>query len=80
MYPKLFKKVLKLISDLGVAYEEIHAFDKDIVKKLGKPYELTKFQLGLFELANKVGLNNVWWHKMLRQNNALDKRLDRPFL
>ncbi|GAA0180963.1 hypothetical protein SH2C18_35670 [Clostridium sediminicola] len=80
MYPKMFKKVLKLVADLGVAYEETHAFDKDIVKRLGKPYELTKFQLRILKLVNKVGLGNVGWHKMLRKNNALDRRLDRPFL
>lgn len=80
MFPKMFRKVLKLTADLGMAYEEIHDFDKHIVKRLGKPYELSKFQLWVLELSNKVGLNNVCWHKMLRQNNALDKRLDRPFL
>jgi hypothetical protein len=80
MFPKMFKKVLKLVSDLGVSYEETHAFDRDIVQKLGKPYELTKFQVGMFGVANKLGLSNIGWHKFLRQNNALDKRLDRPFL
>ncbi|SKC38867.1 NAD(P)H dehydrogenase [Maledivibacter halophilus] len=80
MFPKLFRKVLKLITELGMAYEKNHSFDKDIVKRLGKPYELTKFQSMIFELANKLGLNNVGWHRVLRKNNALDKRLDRPFL
>jgi len=80
MYPKMFRKVLELIADLGVAYEETHAFDKDIVKRLGKPYELTKFQLGVLRLADKVGLSNMGWNKFLRQNNAFDKRFERPFL
>lgn len=80
MYPRMFKKVLKSLADLGMAYEETHAFDKEIVKRLGKPYELSKFQLRILGLVNKVGLSNVGWHKMLRKNNALDKRLDRPFL
>lgn len=80
MYPKMFKKVLKLLNDLGKAYEETHAFDKEIVKRLGKPYELSRFLLTVLRLVDKVGLSNVGWHKMLRKNNALDKRLDRPFL
>ena len=80
MYPRMFKKVLKSIADLGMAYEETHAFDKEIVERLGKPYELSKFQLRIFGVVSKVGLSNVGWHKMLRKNNALDKRLDRPFL
>lgn len=80
MYPDIFKKVLKLVADLGSAYEQTHAFDKDIVRKLGKPYELTKFQLGLLNVVEKVGLDKIGWHKFLKQNNAFDKRLDRPFL
>ncbi|MTI67363.1 MAG: NAD(P)H-dependent oxidoreductase [Firmicutes bacterium] len=80
MYPKMFKKVLKSIADLGMAYEENHTFDKEIVQRLEKPYELSKFKLKMLRLVNKVGLNNIGWHTVLRKNNALDKRLDRPFL
>lgn len=80
MYPKMFKKVFKLLNDLGRAYEETHAFDKDIVKKLGKPYELSKLMLSLLNIVNKVGLSNVGWHRELKKNKAFDKRLDRPFL
>lgn len=65
---------------IAKAYEQTHAFDKEIVKKLGKPYELTKFHLLILAFIKKVGLDNVGWHKFLRENNALDKRLDRPFL
>src|SRR6056297_1259559 len=63
MYPKMFKKVLKLIADLGMEYEKNHAFDREIVKKLGKPYELSKLRLIILKLVNKVGLGNIGWHK-----------------
>ncbi|NCB42096.1 MAG: NAD(P)H dehydrogenase [Clostridia bacterium] len=79
MYPKMFKKVLKLVADLGVVYEQTHSFDKAIAEKLGAPYDLSKGQLRLLNLANKTGLDNMFWHKILKQNNAFDKRLDRPF-
>ncbi|MDF2678016.1 MAG: hypothetical protein K0Q97_2353 [Bacillota bacterium] len=80
MYPKMFKKVFKLLNDLGSAYEETHSFDKDIVKRLGQPYEISKFMLRILNLVDKVGLNNTLWHKELKKNNAFDKRLDKPFL
>lgn len=80
MYPKMFKKVLKLVADLGTAYEETNAFDKDIANKLGKPYELSKSMLRLLRLVSKLGLANIGWHKFLKKNKAMDKRLDRPFL
>ena len=80
MYPRMFKRVLQLIADLGVAYEETHTFDREIVKKLGQPYQLSKFKLLLLKLVNKIGLGNIGWHKMLRKNKAMDRRLDKPFL
>lgn len=80
MFPKMFKKIFKLLNDLGKAYEETHTFDKGIVKKLGKPYEISKFNLHMLNIINKVGLSNVMWNSALKKNNAMDKRLDRPFL
>ncbi|MGC9365198.1 MAG: NAD(P)H dehydrogenase [Fidelibacterota bacterium] len=80
MYPKLFKKVLKRIAELGVAYEKRHTFDEDITAQLAKPFRLSKLQLILFNAATATGLNDIGWHRALKKNNALDKRLDRPFL
>ena len=80
MYPKMFKKVLKLVSDLGAAYEKTHDFDGDIVKELGTPYIIPKSTLRLLWLVSKLGLGNIGWHRELRKNNAFDKRLDRPYL
>ncbi|MFW6288116.1 MAG: hypothetical protein ACOC2J_05125 [bacterium] len=79
MYPRMFKKVLRRITDLGRAYQKTGTFDTEIVEKLSSPYELSKFKVWLLELVNKVGLGNIGWHKVLRDNNALDKRLDKPF-
>lgn len=80
MFPKMFKKILKLINDLGAAYEENHTFDKEIVKILSKPYELSKSQLRFIKLTEKIGLSNLFWNRTLKKNNAFEKRLDRPFL
>lgn len=80
MYPKMFKKVLKLLNDLGAAYEGTGAFDNDLVVKLGTPYNITKSQLRTLKVVQMVGLDKFFWHKVMKSNNALDKRLDRPFL
>lgn len=80
MFPKLFKKVLSKINMLGEIYEKTHAFDPKITEDLGKPYTLSKSQARTFQFFCDIGLNNIGWHKVLRQNKALDKRLDRPFL
>jgi multimeric flavodoxin WrbA len=74
------KKLFKQLNDLGRKYEETGAFDKRIKEELGKPYELTKFQVRFLELMYRSGIGNVGWNKFLKDNNAYDKRLDRPFL
>jgi menaquinone-dependent protoporphyrinogen IX oxidase len=80
MMPSMFKKVLKMVSDLGTAYEETHAFDRELVKKLGKPYEITQPLLGILRVVTRSGINDVFWHREMRKHNAYEKRLDRPFL
>lgn len=80
MFPNMFKKVLKKINDLGKIYEGTHTFDKKITEELGKPYKLSKFQTCALQLLCHIGLSNLGWHIMLKQNNAFGRRLDRPFL
>ncbi len=80
MFPKMFKKVLKKFSDLGKIFEETHTFDSKITKELGKPYKLSKFQTGVYQFFCDIGLNNIGSHRVLKKNNAFDKRLDQPFL
>lgn len=80
MFPKMFKKIFLLFNELGVDFEKNNTFNKDVVAKLGEPYEISKSQLALLNLSGKLGLDKLGWHKFLRDNNALDKRLDRPFL
>jgi NAD(P)H-dependent FMN reductase len=80
MFPKMFKKVLKMVSDLGAAYEETHAFDENIVKKLGEPYQISQFTLLILGIFGKLGLTDMGWNNELKKNNAFEKRLDRPFV
>ncbi len=78
--PENFKRLYALLADLGRIYEEQHIFDKEIVKKLGMPYAFSKFELWLIRLADKMGMLNASWNKLLKQNNALENAYDKPFL
>ncbi|MEG0854220.1 MAG: NAD(P)H dehydrogenase [Angelakisella sp.] len=80
MYPEGFAKVLKQVEDLGRKFAETHAFDPEIVKQLGKPYTLSGSQLFFLNIACKLGITNFFWHKTMKQHNAYEKRLDRPYL
>lgn len=74
------KKLFKQLNNLGRIYEQTGAFDKGIEEKLGQPYKLSKFQLMFLQLLEQTGIGKIGWHKFLKDNNAYDKRLDRPFL
>lgn len=81
MMPKFMtKKIFKLLNEFGRAYDQTHSFDKLIMKQMQKPYELKKSNIRCFNFMSKIGLINVFWHSMLKKNNALEKRLDKPFL
>lgn len=80
MMPKMFKKVLKMVSDLGTAYEETGGFDKELVINLGKPYEIKQPLLGILRVVTRSGLNDIFWHREMKKHNAYEKRRDRPYL
>jgi len=80
MFPKMFRKVLAAFSELGRAFEETGAFDRELVAKLGAPYCLSKGQLLLLRAVTRIGLNDIGWHRMQKQNGAYERRLDRPYL
>lgn len=80
MVPRMFKKVLKLVSDLGECYEKTYGFDQEIVDKLAQPYEISKFKLKILKLMKTLGVDKIMWHRMLKKNNAYEKRLEQPFI
>lgn len=80
MFPKMYKKVLCMFSDLGKAFEQTGEFDPEIVEKLGQPYEICPKTLRVLKRVNKLGLTNIMWHSKLRKNGAMKQRLDKPFV
>lgn len=76
----LTRKLFRSLEELGEIYEKTHTFDKAIIEKLKKPYELTGFTLTQMKFATKTGLSKIMWHKLLKQNGAFDKKLDKPFV
>lgn len=81
MMPKFMtRKLFKSLQKLGETYEQTYTFDKSIMEKMQRPYELTGFTLKFLQFVIKTGADKIGWHKFLRDNNALNKRLDRPFI
>lgn len=83
MFPNKYKKLYKLLNDLGSKFEETNKFDKDIVDKLSYPYNLSDYPLFLqyvMKISYKLNLANIGWNMMLKRNNSFDKRANKPFI
>lgn len=79
--PRVMNRTLfKLLNELGEKYEKNSSFDKDIMEKLKKPYELKGVTLKKIKFLTKIGIGDSWWNSMLKKNGAYDKRLDKPFI
>ncbi|WP_105618683.1 NAD(P)H dehydrogenase [Vallitalea okinawensis] len=72
--------LFKSLQKLGKIYERTHSFDKQIIRKLEKPYELTGFTLKYLQFVIQIGADKIGWDKFLRDNGVLNKKLDRPFI
>lgn len=81
LMPRAMNRTLfKLLNELGEKYEKNKTFDKDIVEKLKKPYELKGLNLKMLQFITKIGCGDIWWNSMLKKNGAYEKRLDKPFI
>ncbi|MCK4786401.1 MAG: NAD(P)H-dependent oxidoreductase [Desulfobacteraceae bacterium] len=73
------KKVFKSFYELGKTFGETGEFDEQIVLKLAKPEKLPVFQQWIFRLMLKTPLASYNWNKMLKENNAFEKRFAKPY-
>lgn len=73
------KKLFSRLRALGRHYSETGTFDCSIEKEMEKPYHLSKAAAMGNEMLNSIGVSKIFWHKMLRDNNAFNNRLDKPF-
>lgn len=75
-----FDKLFKQLKALGIAYEKTGSFDPFLVKKLGKPVHLSKFQVWLLESRLIKQIDQIGWNWILKRNGCFENRFDRPFL
>lgn len=73
------RKVLKPFYDLGKAFGETGKFNEQIVLKLGKPEKLPRFRMLFFNLIGHWLSGLIMWNRKLKQNNAFEKRFDKPY-
>lgn len=74
------KKLFGRLQALGKCYGETGKLDNGIAKQMEQPYHLSKAAAMGTEFMNWIGINKIFWHKMLRENNAFDNKMDKPFV
>jgi multimeric flavodoxin WrbA len=72
------KNLYKSFYKLGKKFGTIGEFDEKIMQKLSKPERLTKFN-SLFWKSLYKGINILYWNKLLKENNAFQKRFAKPY-
>lgn len=81
MPEKMNKRLFKQLSMLGEHFEISGSLDTKVVKELAKPNKLSKVKCRLLQLLGRLGLSdNMFWNMMLKNNNALDRVFDKPFV
>jgi len=75
-----FGKLFKQLKALGSEFEKNGSFDPVIVKNLGNPVHLSKFQVWLLESRFIKQLNQIGWNWILKRNGCFENRFDRPYL
>jgi len=73
------KKLYKSFYELGKSLGKTGEFNEQIVRKLAKPERLTKFNFWVFKLLYNI-TSIIYWNKMLKENNAFEKRFDKPYI
>ena len=79
MPDKMNRDLFASLQGLGSAYNSSGQMDAQISKQLEEPYTLSSGKVALYRFLTRIGIMNMFWNKMLRSNNAYEKRFDKPF-
>lgn len=81
MPEKMNKKLFKRLRMLGEYFEVNNSFHIKLVKELAKPNKLSKGKSRLLQFLCELGIGDaMFWNMMLKNNNALDKKFDKPYV
>lgn len=81
MPEKMNKRLFKQLSTLGEYFERNGTFNIETVEEMAKPCKLSKGKSKLLQLLSGIGLgDNMFWNIMLKKNNAINEKLDKPFV
>jgi multimeric flavodoxin WrbA len=80
MPEKMNKNLFKQLNKLGECFEKNGTFDVEVTREFAKPDKLSKNKSKLLQILNRIGLgDSIFWNIMLKNNNALNNKFDKPF-
>jgi multimeric flavodoxin WrbA len=74
------KKLFAQLKTLGEQFDLNGSFDKEVIKTMARPVNLSKGKCRMLQCMNRFGIgDSMFWRYMLKTNKAFDKRFDKPF-
>ena len=74
------KKIFNSFYELGKAYGKSGKFNQMLLNKLAKPEHLPALARLFYSFGKLIGLVNNYWDKQLKENNAFERRFDKPYM
>lgn len=74
------EKMIKPMVNAIVKLVNEGAFNPIDIQQLAVPICFGQGTIILFNILSKTGLTNFFWNRQLKENNAYEKRFDRPYL
>ena len=74
------KKLLGNLEQLGYNLGTHGKLDETLCAEIAKPYKLKKWIRVLLTFLSHIGLLNMYWNKQLNENEAFNKRFEKPYL
>lgn len=73
------RKLFEQIEALGARYAEDGTFDEAVIARLSEPESLKPWQARTSDFMNRIGVNKIFWHQMMKSKGGYERRLDRPY-
>ena len=74
------KKLFGRLKTAGADYEQSGALSQGSIRPFGQVYRFNRAQLARIRFFKKLGVSDaLFWNRMLKGNNAFNKRFDKPF-
>lgn len=79
MPPQMTEKLSRTFSTLGATFSRTGTLDREIIHQLQKPLRFPGFFIIFYWLLKLIGITDLYWNGMLKENKAYVKRFNRPF-